>query len=640
MNFKNFNLLYVDDDIESQKQLNSIFEILFKQVILAKDGVDGLEKFKKHNIDIIITDINMPIMNGLEMSKQIKEIASAIPIIVLSAFTETRYFINCIDMNISDYLLKPINMKQLKQSLTKALEKLELQNELNKNVNFLKQYQDITDSISIVSKVDINGNISYVNDKFCEISKYTKEELIGKEHHLLITQEDVWQTLKNKKIYRGILKNTSKNKRDYFVKVVAKPIFDIDNNISEYIILMDDITDIMNPQKLMEDSLEAFEEPVVIFIQIDDYDNITRYYGSQITKKIQEKFLHVIYEYLPKDCEFAKVYALNDGRYALTKDKKLCTIGESNVIKNFKEFQSKIDNCKLNVEGFNYDISVIVSFAYGDKALENANFGISRLMQSGKKFILANNLLQKEYEQISGHFKVLNTIKTALNTQNIISFFQPIVDNKTKEVVKYESLVRLIDENEKVLTPYFFLDVAKKAKYYSQVTDIVLTNSFEALHLTDKKISINLSIQDIEKKSTRNHIFNLLKKYKNEAHRIIFELLEDEEVKDYEVIELFISQIKTYGILIAIDDFGTGYSSFARIMQYKPDILKIDASLIKNILTDNFSLNVVKAIVAFAKAQNIELVAEYVENEEIFILVNKLGIQYSQGYYFGKPSKI
>ena len=91
------------------------------------------------------------------------------------------------------------------------------------------------------------------------------------------------------------------------------------------------------------------------------------------------------------------------------------------------------------------------------------------------------------------------------------------------------------------------------------------------------------------------------------------------------------------GVSIAIDDFGAGYSNFERLLEFEPDLLKIDGSLIKNIITDKYSQNVVETIVAFAKRQNIKTIAEYVENKEIFDYLNNLGVDYSQGYYFGKP---
>ena len=153
-------------------------------------------------------------------------------------------------------------------------------------------------------------------------------------------------------------------------------------------------------------------------------------------------------------------------------------------------------------------------------------------------------------------------------------------------------------------------------------------------------MSINLSALDIEMPSMRKYIFKLLKKHKENASRVVFELLEDESVKDFRTIQSFINDVKKYGAKIAIDDFGAEYSNFERLLDYQPDILKIDGCLIKNIQTDKYSKSIVETIINFAKKQNIKIVAEYVENEDIFNILKKLGADYSQGYYFGKPEKL
>ena len=131
-----------------------------------------------------------------------------------------------------------------------------------------------------------------------------------------------------------------------------------------------------------------------------------------------------------------------------------------------------------------------------------------------------------------------------------------------------------------------------------------------------------------------------MEQYKEDAHRIVFELLEDETVEDFNIIKDFIHEVKSKGVQIAIDDFGAGYSNFERILEFEPDIVKIDGSLVKNIEHDTFSRNIVETIVLFAKKQNIETIAEYVENESIFNILNELGVDYSQGYYFGKPEEL
>ena len=138
-----------------------------------------------------------------------------------------------------------------------------------------------------------------------------------------------------------------------------------------------------------------------------------------------------------------------------------------------------------------------------------------------------------------------------------------------------------------------------------------------------------------------SYLDNVLEKLKFEdRNRLVFEILESENLSDYDFLEEFVLKYKKLGVKIAIDDFGSGYSNFIRIIRLKPDYLKIDGSLIKNIDKDNNSYEIVKSIIAFSKTLNIRTIAEYVHSEEIFNLLLELDVDEFQGYYFGKPDEI
>jgi EAL domain-containing protein (putative c-di-GMP-specific phosphodiesterase class I) len=306
-----------------------------------------------------------------------------------------------------------------------------------------------------------------------------------------------------------------------------------------------------------------------------------------------------------------------------------------------KELQYSIAQGIIVVNDFDFDLSVVISFSNKkEKIYENVNYGFNVLVKENKLIICANDLTALAKERAAKNTKVIKMIQTAINNDNIISYFQPITNNKTMEVEKYESLVRLIDDDGKVLSPYFFLDIAKESGYYSKITNIVLTNSFKALMQTTKEISMNLSAIDIENPHIRSKIMILLEQHKDDTHRVVFELLEDEKVKDFQVVKDFITHAKSYGVKIAIDDFGAGVSNFERLLDYQPDILKIDACLIKNIDQDKYSKDVVETIQLFAWKQDIKTVAEFVETPEILKTVKDIGINYTQGYLLGRPDRL
>jgi len=645
------NLLYVEDHQELREETKSFFQNFFNNIITAVDGYDGLDKFINNDIDIIITDMNMPKLDGLEMIEKIRQIDKHIPILALSAYNETNYLINCIKLGVDGYLLKPIYTEQFLTELSKVVEKIKLKYDIENNINFLEQYQDATNNSSIVSKTDTHGIITYVNDEFCNISGYSRDELIGKNHNIIRHPDNpreiykkIWEVIKVKKeIYKGLIRNIDKYGKSYYVKTTIKPILDKSNNITEYIALRDDITDIMNPKKQLDDAVQNAKEPVVVYLKIEEFDTLEEFYGNEAVEKIQDKITTFLEDNLPKDCMFERVYQLGHGEYAMFNEKSICfeDKDEDTFISNLKIFQESIKSGMVDINGVDYDLSLLLSVAYdAQNILESAKLGIKRLLKTKQTFIISNNFAQIEYEKAQKNLKTISMVKKAISDFKIVSHFQPIINNKTQKIEKYESLVRLINEDGDILSPFFFLDTAKKGKYYSQITNMVLNNSFKALNDTKMSISVNLSALDIEQKATRDKIFELLEENKEHSSRIIIELLEDESVRDFKIIASFIDDVKAFGVKIAIDDFGAGYSNFERLIDYKPDILKIDGCLIRDIETNSYSHCVVKTIVSFAKEQNIKTIAEYVENEEIFNILDELGVDYSQGYYFGKPETL
>ena len=646
---KNLRLLYVEDDADTRNMTSMLLDMFFDNIILAVDGEDGLQKFKENSVDIIITDINMPNMDGLEMCKHIRDIDDDIPIIIISAHNEYTFFIDSIHLGITGYLLKPMDVEQLSNVLWRVVQKSKYLFEAKENLHFLEVYKKAANLGSIVTKTDTKGIITYANEAFCKISGYTKDELIGKNHNIVRHPdnpksifEDIWNTIsKEKKVWKGIVRNMSKDSKSYYVDSIIMPIMDHHGEIKEYISLRHDITDIMNPQKQLKDAIKDFENPILIYMKLDRFEMIEEFYDSDTLDKIQEKAIQHLEKRFSEVYEFDTMYALDNGEYALLIDYDKYFKDEETFIKKIKELQECIKDDVISLENVDYDISIIISLVYkNDKILESAKLGLKELLKTKRDFIVANYFAQTAQKRVQKNMKTISMIKNALRDGNIISYFQPIVDNKTKEIVKYESLVRLIDEDREVISPFFFLDTAKKSNYYAQITDNVLKHSFSVLKIYGVSVSINLSALDIEQRTTRENILNLLEEHSQYASNIVFELLEDEGVKEFEVIKQFIADVKKYGVKIAIDDFGAGYSNYERLLDYQPDILKIDGCLIRNIQTSSYSLSVVKSIVTFAKEQGIQTIAEFIENEEIFNIVKELGVDFSQGYYFNKPEPI
>lgn len=242
---KNQRVLFVEDEELAREKLGKLLSKLFKEVILASNGLEGLEKYEKskitnEKIDLIISDINMPIMNGLEMLEKIREIDSFIPLIFTTARSETDNLLKAIDLNVSNYIMKPIDTTILVKKITEVCEKSFFETELQDKQKELQTYLDAVDSVAMIYKMDENGVISFANKSLLFTSKYTLDELKNVNFNELIHPDvpkqaidDTWEIIKEGKIWTGNTKFITKDKDTFYLK---NTIFKLASNFKdEYI---------------------------------------------------------------------------------------------------------------------------------------------------------------------------------------------------------------------------------------------------------------------------------------------------------------------------------------------------------------------------------------------------------------------
>jgi len=646
---KKIKVLYVEDDIVVQKLTSNFLSSLFDNLIVANDGEEGLQKFQENKIDLIITDIIMPKMGGIEMIQKIKEIDANCYTIILSQDNDVDTLLQSITLNVDGYMLKPIVFEKMLNTIEKVIQKFKLEYESKSHQYYLNQYLELIEKGNIISKTNTEGIITHASESFCKISGYSEEELVGQNHSIIKHHEsnsemykELWDTIKIKeKTWEGVVRNKNKNGKSYYVKTLIKPIKNIDGDIIEYIALKDNLYTITDDKSSLLKQIEHYDYSIIVQVQIDEFDMLDKFYNSETVAHIEKNFSYKLISYLPKEYIFENVYYLTDGRFALLTDFSHFNKANIDLEKYLTQFVNNVKESSLRFDDMEFDVNITVSYAIGKYMIyEDSKIGLENAIKEKTKVSYSNDSSIIVAQEAKENLDMIKTVKIALDNYNIISYFQPIINNKTKEIEKYESLVRLIDGDGNILSPFYFLNISKKGNYYTKITERVLENSFKILHSLTTKLSINISARDIEKEETRIKIFELLEEYKEDANRIVFELLEDEEVKDFNIIKDFIHDVKNRGVQIAIDDFGAGYSNFERILEFEPDIVKIDGSLVKNIATDTFSRNIVETIVLFAKKQNIQTIAEYVESEAIYNILNEIGVDYSQGYFFGKPTEI
>lgn len=265
---------------------------------------------------------------------------------------------------------------------------------------------------------------------------------------------------------------------------------------------------------------------------------------------------------------------------------------------------------------------------YAEKALHNAKLNYLHFMYYDST-LYKNHFLNEE---------LLDTLNRNITEKTVEPFFQAIQDNKTSKIVKYEALMRLFDKNGNIIVPQVFLEKARKYRLFNKMMEILILKVIDYIKKYKIHVSINLDYNDILNPSMKELIINNIKDT-DIGDYLTVEILESKKVNNFYIVNDFINDLKTYNVQIAIDDFGSGFSNYEHILNINTDFIKLDGSLVKKIDEDIY-YNLVKSIVLFCKEQEIKVVAEFVSDLKILRYVKSLDIDYSQGYYIGKPSKI
>jgi diguanylate cyclase (GGDEF)-like protein len=394
----------------------------------------------------------------------------------------------------------------------------------------------------------------------------------------------------------------------------------------------DPLTGLPNRSQLLRD-IDNSKNLSLILIDIDSFKDIVYFYGHETADLCLKSFTLKIKELLSGE-EYEHYRISGDIFAVLVKD---CFDAQeiNDLMSYFIDETDKVNflchgheiHFRFTIGASMFDTELLIS---AEKALKTA--------KAANKTMLLYDEQSQDFRSYEQNIFWINKIIEAISSNNIIPFYQPIVNNKTDKIEKYECLVRIIDKDGTIHSPIKFLDISKKSKHYAAITRSVIEKSFKEFERSTSQFSINLSAKDMVDSEISEYIYDRLEKFSG-CNRVIFELLESEGVENYNAVYVFISRVKEYGCQIAIDDFGSGYSNFIHLLRLKVDIIKIDGSLIRDLDKDENAQIMVKTIVDFAKKLSILTVAEFVHAEPIYRIVKDLGVDYSQGYFIGEPKK-
>lgn len=232
-----------------------------------------------------------------------------------------------------------------------------------------------------------------------------------------------------------------------------------------------------------------------------------------------------------------------------------------------------------------------------------------------------------------------NDMARAIENDEFVVYYQPIVNSVSKEIYGYEALIRWMHPVKGVLSPDSFIFAAEKTGMINEIGKTVLKLACrEAVSWTvPARISVNVSPVQLGSKSFINTVQSVLAETGLPANRLELEVTESSLFSDRNNPIAILKKLRALGVRISIDDFGTGYSSLSRLSELNFDKIKIDKSFVNPISTQEDALNIVKLITGMAKSLNMGVIAEGVETEEQLERLQALGCELVQGYLFSKP---
>lgn len=532
-------ILVAEDDSVNRELIKEILSEYGYRVNEAHNGQEAVDSALAEVPDLILMDIEMPVMNGLKAIKLLmdREETNRVPIIVLTGMNETEDRIKAFDCGAMDFVAKPFNAHEL---------------------------------------------LSHVRS-------YLRFSLLNKKYVLSTLNQDT--QLPNRAAFR--------------------------------------------------EKLPDYEHPALFLIKIDNIEAISRFYGEGTCTEIEIECSNFLLKEGIESCDPCILFHLDRGLFGLlidhTKrkmDKESASEFGNSLLEKFKEHQTKEKDVQYDVE-----LTIVICFQKKN-ILEKSELALEEAIRDKKHILIVDDMIQDVYHTIGENIFWLKKIKDAVQDKRFIPFYQPILNSSTGKVEKFETLLRMVDEQGEIISPGKFLLIAKNSKYYPDITKAITRQSMERFKDRPESFSVNLSALDIENQDMREFLLKSVKQSPGAASRLIFEIVEQEGVKHYDVLKQFVREVKQHGVKIAIDDFGSGYSNFRMLMDMDVDFIKIDGSLIRNIHTDPNSKNVVETIKTFADKTSIGIIAEFVENEEIYECLKAMGIYYFQGYFIGKPDRL